>query len=301
MVLIGIVMSMGLKMVTSTLENAAYSETKSKQERVKIALISYLRTNGVLPCPDNTAGVATGAAAVSCNANAADGYGVVPWQTLGLSRESVIDGWGNYFTYRVATGNPGGKNWTAKLASGTDLTINEIKTPTDALTIQGLDSAGTGLVNVTTKGVVTIVSHGKNAFGAKTTKVAGRISSAGIGAGETTNATANTSTFVFRPVNEATGAFNGPYDDLLAYMTPEDLLQPLISEGSLKACVAYCSPATSTCPVPTETCSCPNGAGIPGTPGTCSAICNICMTQPAVPPCPSTSPIPVGVPTVICS
>ncbi|PKO86088.1 MAG: hypothetical protein CVU18_16755 [Betaproteobacteria bacterium HGW-Betaproteobacteria-12] len=41
LVLIGIVTTMGLKMVTATLGNAAYSETKSKQELIKTALIGY--------------------------------------------------------------------------------------------------------------------------------------------------------------------------------------------------------------------------------------------------------------------
>ena len=57
MILIGIVMTMGMKMLNATLDNAAFSETKIKQERIKTALISYLRTNSKLPCPDNTAGV----------------------------------------------------------------------------------------------------------------------------------------------------------------------------------------------------------------------------------------------------
>lgn len=55
--LISIAMTMGLKTVTANLDNAAYSETKSKQERIKIALIGYLRTNGRLPCPDNSGAV----------------------------------------------------------------------------------------------------------------------------------------------------------------------------------------------------------------------------------------------------
>jgi prepilin-type N-terminal cleavage/methylation domain-containing protein len=42
LVLIGIVTTMGLKMVTATLGNASYSETKSKQVLIKTALIGYL-------------------------------------------------------------------------------------------------------------------------------------------------------------------------------------------------------------------------------------------------------------------
>lgn len=99
--IMGIAMSMGLKMTNANLDNSAYSTTKAKQERIKIALIGYLRSNGVLPCPDNSTGISTGVAAGSCSASA-QGYGVVPWQTLGLSRDAAQDGWGNLFSYRVA-------------------------------------------------------------------------------------------------------------------------------------------------------------------------------------------------------
>lgn len=99
--IMGIAMSMGLKMTNANLDNSAYSTTKAKQERIKIALIGYLRSNGVLPCPDNIPEISKGVAAGSCSASA-QGYGVVPWQTLGLSRDAVQDGWGNLFSYRVA-------------------------------------------------------------------------------------------------------------------------------------------------------------------------------------------------------
>lgn len=276
--LISIAMTMGLKMVTANLDNAAYSETKSKQERIKIALIGFLRTNKRLPCPDNKTAVAADGleplpAPPVCTAALADGYGIVPWQTLGIPRDTVQDGWGNYFTYRVANGTAGSKNWTSITAS-TPFDINELTTSTDALTIQELNAAGTALVTTTTKAVVVILSHGKNGFGAKTVKVAARIPTAGSGIGELTNATVPPgSTFVLRPITEAAAAFNGSYDDLVAYMTPQDLLQPLINEKTMKVCKSYCSstcPGTNTCTasnVPignsSPTCSCTSGETLP--------------------------------------
>lgn len=297
LVLIGIVMNLGLKMVTATLENAAYSETKAKMERIKLAFVAYLRTNGSLPCPDNSDNtvVATGTAAASCNANAPEGFGIVPFQTLGLPRESALDGWGNYFTYRVANG-VASKNWTAKASPATDLTIKEIKTQTPALTVQELDAAGTALMTTTDKAVVVILSHGVNGFGAKTTKVAARIPTADAGAGELVNATSGSSTFVLRPVNAAAGAFNGSYDDLMTYMLPQDLLQPLLSEGSVKVCAAYCvSGSASVCMGP-GVCTC-TGAGLPGVPDAtnpCSGPCGTCVTQQISSTCSPTGPIPIG-------
>lgn len=244
--LMGIAMSMGLKMLTANLDNTAYSETKSKQERIKNALIGFLRTNGRLPCPDNAAAVATGAEVSPCNANATSGYGIIPWRTLGIPRDTGLDGWGNYFTYRVANGiAPVVRNWSSQTV-GTPFDINQLAAPGTALTIQELNAAGTALVTTTNQAVVVILSHGKNGYGAKTTQVAARNLTAGAGAGEITNATGGSTSFVLRSVTEVATAFNGAYDDLVTYMTPQDLLQPLMSEKTIKACPGYC--LTTPCP-----------------------------------------------------
>lgn len=295
--LIGIVMTMGLKTLNATLDNSMASDTKAKQERIKMALISYLRTNGVLPCPDSSGDtlVATGEASTPCQSAPDKGYGVIPWQTLGISRETVIDGWGNYFTYRVANGSGGSKNWTEKTSAANDFTVNELKAQTDALTIQELNANGSALVDVTKKAVVVILSHGKNGFGAKTTKVGARMSTDDAGDDEKTNATDGTAKFVRRPVVDA-----APYDDFVAYMLPQDLLQPLVNEGTVKACLSYC--VTSSCPVPGESCQC-TAVGLPGTPsGTspCSTACTTCIT-PTVPGCIPSPPLPVGAPPAACS
>lgn len=303
LVLIGIIMTMGLKVAVSTLGNAAYSETKSKQEMIKTALIGFLRTNGRLPCPDNSAGVASGAEPASCNANAADAYGVVPWQTLGIPRDVVIDGWGDYFTYRVANGTDGSKDWTTK--AGFD--INELHKSRDALTIQELNADGTALVTTTSKGVVVVLSHGKNGAGAKTTKVAARLPTADAGADEQTNATDSTTRFVLRPVNESSGATGGPYDDLLSFMTPQDILQPLLNEGFLKSCYAYCQLPSCpggglpNCP-PLETASCSGTGAAPICTSGGSPTCTMGAPQCTVPGpgCPATG-IPIGSPTTTCS
>ena len=298
MILIGIVMTMGMKMLNATLDNAAFSETKIKQERIKTALISYLRTNGKLPCPDNTAGVATGLESTPCATNQSDSFGVVPWQTLGIPRDAALDGWGNFFTYKVVNGIGATKDWTSKTLANS-FSITELRNPSVGLTVQELNAASTALVNVTTTGVVAIVSHGANGFGAKTSKTATRISTDDAGDGEVTNAESTGSTFVVRAVTANPAAFNGAYDDLVAFMSPQDLLQPLLNEGTLKACPAYCaSVVSSVCSVVAETCSCPNGVGVVGTAGTCSGTCGVC-TLPT-PPCLTAIPIPIGLSPVTC-
>ncbi|MDO9041018.1 MAG: prepilin-type N-terminal cleavage/methylation domain-containing protein [Desulfocapsaceae bacterium] len=230
----GIMLTMGIKVLTVTMQNTAITETKARQERIRTALIGFLRTNERLPCPD-IAATPTGTAPGACNANPAQGYGVVPWTTLGISQNDALDGWGNFFTYRVANRRPAAvvKDWTTTPASTTtSYTIGELSHPSTALTINELNAAGAALTSTTTQAVVIIFSHGKNGFGAKTTKGTNIAPPPAANAGETTNNTATTATFVKRPYTDSSTAFNGPFDDIVDFMTPQDLLQPLINDGT---------------------------------------------------------------------
>lgn len=273
--LIGIAMTMGLKMVSATLQNTAVSETRIRQEKIRTALIGYLRTNGRLPCPDRDA-TPDGTENTPCNGNAAQGYGVIPWVTLGLSRDDVLDGWGNHLTYRVANRQPAAvvKDWTTTTTAAS-FDVDQLTSPANALTIQELNAAGTALTTTTNKAVMVVLSHGRNGFGAKTVKGGNVTNPPATNAGERTNNTANTATFVKRPTSNSTTIFNGPFDDLVDYLTAQDLLQPLVTEKTIRICKSYCPPGTcpgaGTC-VPVialpigaahPTCSCIPGETLP--------------------------------------
>lgn len=297
LVLIGIVMTLGLKMVVATLDNAAYTETKSKQETIKIALIGFLRSNGSLPCPDRQA-VPTGQPSAPCTTDGGEGFGVVPWQTLGLSREAVLDGFGNFFSYRVANGFTPGvaattKNWTTRTNLATDFTINELRVPNSGLRVTEQDGAGVQIGSPIPDAVVILVSHGRNGFGATT--IRGTANAASTVAEEITNARAVSLEAVIRPVGES-------FDDLVVYMRPADLLQPLINEGSLKACVAYCNVATTcTCaPAGTSEAYC-TGSGPACTNGGALSCGTGSQCQLPGAGCVPTLPIPVGVAPATCS
>ncbi len=222
--IIGIAMTMGLKMLTATLENTAISETQTKQERIKLALVSFLRSNGRLPCPDNAAlpAAPTGLEPAVCTTalpatNPAAGSGRVPWQTLGLTRDAALDGWGNYFTYRVANFVPvvdpvtaiaavpgpplhvfANHNWstavsfdirslnTAAATGSQTFLINTRLTPTAALTPESKNA------------VVVILSHGRNGLGARTARLvaAAPLLAVGVAPDELTNGTVGTTIFV---------------------------------------------------------------------------------------------------------
>ena len=284
--IIGIAMTMGLKMLTATLENSAYSETRAKQERIKLALVSFMRSNGRLPCPDLKAAL-DGVEAAVCSvsppvipatlaANRAAGSGVIPWATLGLPREAVLDGWGNYFTYRVANFVPvvdavtavgavagpplhpfTNHNWTT--AAGFDIrSLNTVPTAgSQTFLIQTRLTPAVALSPESRNAVVVILSHGKNGLGARTTRpvAVAALPAAAVAPDERTTGTPGTITFVRRAVNDvAIDAANnpgGPTDDVVAYLTPQDLLHPLINEKTLLGqCYAYCLAANVPPPGP---------------------------------------------------
>ena len=305
MVLIGIVMTMGLKMVVSTLENATYSETKSKQERVKLALIGYLRTNGRLPCPDITTDPADLSYGLQDRQTPADpdsacsaAGGVVtsvPWRDIGLSRDDVLDGWGNFITYRVAN-NIDTINWTSKTV-GTPFTIAQLGSPTPSGLV-GQERNGGGLTPIAPTPVVVVISHGKNGLGARTVK--GTQNTAPVaGTDELTNATINSLNYVKRAITEDAAALGGAYDDVVMFITPQDLLQPLVSEGTMKTCVAYCPTATSCTLGGTFSCS-PAGVGYCSGSGTACTQAGAPTCSLGTPQClpPSTGCIPSGNPIV---
>lgn len=276
-VIFGIVVSMGLKLGVAKLNNAAYSDTVSKQARIKIALINYPRAKRELPCPETQTLPANAAYGLearvaapqdgACNAVAAGAIPVVPWVTLGLSRDDVVDGWGNFFTYRVASIATDRVNWTSQsTANPAAFTINELAYPTqNVMTIKQGDGINP-LVTVTSQAVVAIISHGKNGFGARTIK--GQLNVAPTGADELVNARPYATVpavFIIRPATDNVAALGGAYDDIVAYMTPQDLLQPLASEGTLLACRSYCLSSSSCTGVGTPYSFC-TGAGAPPTP-----------------------------------
>lgn len=259
-ILMGIMLTMGLRTLHATQDNAAFSDTASKQDRIKAALISFFRANGRLPCPD-IAPAPTGIEPAAC-ASAAAGYGVLPWASLGLGREAAVDGWQNFFTYRVASLNPAGaapaaplvpraqnnaQNWTQKTAAG--FNIGSLTSPNAggflSLRIDQRNQAGV-LATVAFNAVVVIYSHGKTGAGARTTS--GTVIAAPSGADEIVNNTAGSNQFILRAYTENPAAAGGIYDDVIVYMTPQDLLQPMLDDKTLKGvCSAYCATPGPAC------------------------------------------------------
>ena len=228
-------LTLGLGLLNAQLSSTAYSATKQRQQAIKDALVAYLGTHRRLPCPY----VPTPGAPVTGIAPSQTGtppacptYGVVPYATLGLSRELAEDGWGNLFSYRVYTDPaptcPGtGRDWgnTACFGEGKSgaITLND-----------GTVSAPTPLANSI---VAVVVSHGGNGLGAWAGQ--GTRNAAPTTCEEAHNAVGTLPPAGCTPV--ANTFYRGERegnDDAVAYLTAADAIQAAAARGTVKLAVA---------------------------------------------------------------
>jgi hypothetical protein len=145
----------------------------------------------------------------------------------------VQDGWSNFFTYRVANATPApSSNWTLTTGA-TAFTLNELTTPLLTFTLRQRDTAGVLGVAMAPSPVVVIISHGANGSGARTSRGT-TVIAAPAGVDELANSGAASTSFVTRTPTDVAAATGGIFDDIVAYMTPRDLLQPLVDDKTLK-------------------------------------------------------------------
>lgn len=221
LVLLTIVLGLGLGALNAQFLSANASLTKKRQDVLREALIAHLGAARRLPCADDPAtGGVTGVE--DCPAS----FGVVPYATLGLARESAEDGWGNLFSYAVFVGPtpvcPGtGIDWKNANCFGEGksggFTVND-----------GSVGAATAL---TTAAVAVIVSHGGNGLGAWTreaTRNAGpvRCEEAHNAKLAAAGCTLVASTF-YRGERQ-------DVDDIVGYVVAGEAIQQLARQGVLK-------------------------------------------------------------------
>jgi prepilin-type N-terminal cleavage/methylation domain-containing protein len=122
--IIGLIASMSFATIKAQIINASIRTTQGNQNTIKDALVAYLGKNRRLPCPDTNftapdgienRGATTGTPTTpadplqACNA----AFGLIPYQTLGLSRSVALDGWDNFFSYQVSNTSPSANlDWT---------------------------------------------------------------------------------------------------------------------------------------------------------------------------------------------
>lgn len=111
----GILMSGALMLHERVQKQRQFESTYDNMDAIVQALSVYVESNGRLPCPadptapDDTAGWergvpagtnATQHPAGSCDAKTREG--IVPFMTLGLPKQTAMDGWGYFYTYAVS-------------------------------------------------------------------------------------------------------------------------------------------------------------------------------------------------------
>ncbi len=234
--IIGVVMTSGLAALNVLQRNQASSATAQRQVTVRDALIDYLRRNNRLPCPDTNFTVpdgienrtTAGNPATACSAV----FGIVPYATLGLPRETVQDGWGNFFSYHISNTAGANTDWT--------ITANFNAGNTGLLTVN-TRVAGTATL-VANAVVAVVVSHGPNGFGAYTIGGTRNTMPAPTTSDESSNARANATslvTYYRRDLTTDDAATGGAIDDVVLYITADDLLRPLFNDGSLQSPTAH--------------------------------------------------------------
>ena len=225
--LIAILLTAGAKIASGLLEGAAVSVTQKKQQIIKEALISFSNRFKRLPCPDtdqgngNTLGFVSGRPDGRENLdglNCAYPFGVVPDADLGLPQEMALDGWQNYFLYRVTENFAWNRaNTFANAAAGTIEIMGRNPNGMERSIATGAESA-----------VFAIISVGRDGAGAIT--VAGTRTIQAEGLDELANTALGTFTLPptlppiwVRDATDRADAAGGPYNDIVLYANANEV------------------------------------------------------------------------------
>lgn len=210
-------------MLRNNMELASQKTTESRLASIRETLIDYLRSHRRLPCPD-----------VMADSVGFDGYedldaetgacrhpvGVLPYITLSIARNAVIDGWGHFFTYHVSN------------LSYTDSDCGRSHDWTRVTTLrEGLEGElHVGGNSAPQCNVLVVVSHGPNGDGAFS--VDGYRNAMGdAGPLEIKNADGDYD-YENRDFN---GDATNYFDDVVLAMSPGELLAPLIKDGTVRS------------------------------------------------------------------
>ena len=121
LIIISILLTISVSVSKTAISNNKTADTKNKIEEIYQALGNFVKKHGRLPCPAainlNESNANYGIEASSCNSAPSSGsgyykslsesnlyYGMIPIRTIGLPKESSLDGFGTKFAYIVING-----------------------------------------------------------------------------------------------------------------------------------------------------------------------------------------------------
>lgn len=216
--IVGVLLAGLLPTLSSQIEQQRRIETRKLLEDIQQALLGYTMVNGRLPCPADGATASGNESTTNSGASlgCALTKGVLPWATLGVSE---TDAWNRRFTYRV----------TANFADGADGTAASCGVAT-GISFQLCSSANLNVLassggsTIAAKVPAVVVSHGPNGLGAYP---AGGGAQIGTATGDENENSDDDNTFVSHDQVQ-----NG-YDDLVVWISPNILLNRMVSAGKL--------------------------------------------------------------------
>lgn len=236
-VIISMLLSLGLGALNAQLASAAHGETRKRQALINDALTAYLGANKRLPCPDipnNTNGAtdtsqvtgaedrAGGVATGACRGN----IGVVPYATLGLSREVALDGWENFMSYSIQSGSAP--------CSGTsiDWTLSACFGAAKGSSYGLFEGSVAATLPVASNVLAVVISHGSNGFA--TWGRQGSRNVLPLGCEEAHNAIATVSGCTLTP-NRFYKGDRADVDDVVLALTRDEAINALVKQGTLKS------------------------------------------------------------------
>lgn len=245
--IVGILLSAGLKLLSAKVNSAQIEVTRTHQESIKQALISYLGRNKRLPCPTNVANGTLPAPLPPCNIT-----GIIPYAELGLDLSTALDGWENYFTYAISPSlitsplppktPPYTTSWHYRYNPNSNIPPNTSNStlafwPTNS--IGGISvSDGANVISnpsLATGAVVALLSYGKNGYGAFNVKLGTNdFTEAGVDELQNINpVNAPGNILIIKRDTTDSNAAGGVFDDVVLTLNASELISPLVLSGSV--------------------------------------------------------------------
>jgi len=207
--------------IATQIDNRRYSETEKQLAHIREALIGFALAKRYLPCPakSKTDGHEDRDPATNMCTDPGGGggptrAGFLPWVTLGVTRH---DAWNNLFRYSV----------TPSFANSDPNSYFALDTNGD------IQIKASSTVNLTNNEIPAFVlSHGKNGFGATSSIGTTRYTPGAWTGDEQVNATDVDEVYV-RVRTENTAATGGEYDDVVGWVSLNQLFARMVSAGRL--------------------------------------------------------------------